>query len=142
MRISLLKICFNTQPPEGGCQPSRKRKAGCRQFQHTAARRRLSRESGLREYRNPVSTHSRPKAAVYHIRHIQRRRLGFQHTAARRRLSAHGQSVFWPLACFNTQPPEGGCLYKRFFNSNASDLVSTHSRPKAAVCLGWQRRCH
>ena len=32
---------------------------------------------------------------------------------------------------FNTQPPEGGWLLKRYFN-RLINIVSTHSRPKAA----------
>ena len=55
-----------------------------------------------------VSTHSRPKAAdpflpTYHKR----------------------------VSCFNTQPPEGGCLFP--VQSFADTAVSTHSRPKAAA---------
>ena len=53
----------------------------------------------------------------------------FQHTAARRRLNS-GSVNLGAIPCFNTQPPEGGCL------SNESQPfkieVSTHSRPKAA----------
>ena len=76
-------VCFNTQPPEGGCNMmlqlgmsdsvsthSRPKAAARKQgkdwfvgaFQHTAARRRLL----LLQYRQmtvQVSTHSRPKAA-------------------------------------------------------------------------------
>ena len=100
------------------------------QFQHTAARRRLSigKLSNRRTFR--VSTHSRPKAAVKSscpilmpsmFQHTAaRRRLRrsvskhlkhpkFQHTAARRRLFSYGSIVSTPIA------------------------VSTHSRPKAAV---------
>ena len=81
----------------------------CCTFQHTAARRRLH------CYYSPIATKHR-----------------FQHTAARRRLlqilPRQHQS-----ACFNTQPPEGGCAKSRsiFFPL----FVSTHSRPKAAAYL-------
>ena len=54
----------------------------------------------------------------------------FQHTAARRRLVCrvlNRQS----LACFNTQPPEGGCPASDI--PSGRNRVSTHSRPKAAV---------
>ena len=81
----------------------------------------------------------------------------FQHTAARRRLV---RRVMWTAdkdGSFNTQPPEGGwALYKatgkvptlfqhtaarrrlgRFLNGLVLKVkVSTHSRPKAAGCLG------
>ena len=56
-----------------------------------------------------VSTHSRPKAA------------------AQRRRAASASA-----GCFNTQPPEGGCLPPRSYNTRAAP-VSTHSRPKAAA---------
>ena len=118
-------------------------------FQHTAARRRLAylrHDEGA--YR--VSTHSRPKAAdsATIAWSVTRR---FQHTAARRRL----QAWMWckiSYGCFNTQPPEGGCLkhtvvcklsccfntqppeggWIRRLAANPAHLVSTHSRPKAA----------
>ena len=35
--------------------------------------------------------------------------------------------------CFNTQPPEGGCCTPNFVP--LTDNVSTHSRPKAAAAL-------
>ena len=35
------------------------------------------------------------------------------------------------LVSFNTQPPEGGCIFNLI--SWIADIVSTHSRPKAAV---------
>ena len=76
----------------------------------------------------------------------------FQHTAARRRLDfeIHKQSS---IICFNTQPPEGGWLRLKFtaaamhtfqhtaarrrlagwgYDLNDDEIVSTHSRPKAA----------
>ena len=56
-------------------------------FQHTAARRRLLKIGKLSCVANNVSTHSRPKAAAK----IQK-------------------LVLTTSKCFNTQPPEGGCL--------------------------------
>ena len=38
------------------------------------------------------------------------------------------------LLCFNTQPPEGGCRYY-WADGRTLDVVSTHSRPKAAARL-------
>ncbi|EFC88652.1 hypothetical protein NEIMUCOT_04701 [Neisseria mucosa ATCC 25996] len=57
----------------------------------------------------------------------------FQHTAARRRLERHNRRGIG-RAGFNTQPPEGGwsrciCQFAIY------NLVSTHSRPKAAGYL-------
>ena len=132
-----ISLCFNTQPPEGGCAHRRM----CRKtewlFQHTAARRRL------------------PEIALF----VKDNRL-FQHTAARRRLpkerlggvcvenvSTHSRPkaaacfrghANFGKSCFNTQPPEGGCgvLYYR----RVSRTVSTHSRPKAAATLAYMRQ--
>ena len=56
------EICFNTQPPEGGCFGDVRHVAG-----------------------GQVSTHSRPKAAAMR-RAVSLRASMFQHTAARRRL--------------------------------------------------------
>ena len=53
----------------------------------------------------------------------------FQHTAARRRL-VQNRLQRNSMACFNTQPPEGG-WFKIACNVTVW-LVSTHSRPKAA----------
>ena len=143
--------CFNTQPPEGGWPQgltgpqgqrgvsthSRPKAAGhfdrsCdgyRQFQHTAARRRLVVVSTTTRVRHTVSTHSRPKAAgtvfvcaAFYLlvsthsrpkaagamQMILKQKKLFQHTAARRRLVTHS-----PL-------------------SSPDVAVSTHSRPKAA----------
>ena len=75
-------------------------------FQHTAARRRLL---GVLtpKFGDDVSTHSRPKAAGQSTGWM-RICWPFQHTAARRRLFRAARFLF-PLAGFNTQPPEGGC---------------------------------
>ena len=54
----------------------------------------------------------------------------FQHTAARRRLPDSDDQYVGP-ACFNTQPPEGGCFFRRALGLFSE--VSTHSRPKAAA---------
>ena len=120
--------CFNTQPPEGGwvakgwlqkmrevSTHSRPKAAGfahvfcnrIKQFQHTAARRRLQCQTATFENVQAVSTHSRPKAA-----------------------GLAAETPRPPICSFNTQPPEGGC-------KSVEDLarvyeVSTHSRPKAA----------
>ena len=58
-----------------------------------------------------VSTHSRPKAAAWRALSHQRN-----------------------LRCFNTQPPEGGCIFTRV-GVAGNHAVSTHSRPKAAAHL-------
>ena len=65
-----LDDCFNTQPPEGGCNANNSGLQYSSKFQHTAARRRL-------RATNETSTLSAK----------------FQHTAARRRL--HELSSHW-----------------------------------------------
>ena len=127
-------FCFNTQPPEGGWYRHSDGTYCRRQFQHTAARRRLGRltarlvQRGYRfntqppeggwldgQYRaflfNDVSTHSRPKAA------------GFENIKGRR----HG--------CVSThsRPKAAGLCV---ISDNSSHEVSTHSRPKAAGING------
>ena len=99
---------FNTQPPEGGWAYLLYLKAVDRQFQHTAARRRLG-----------INTYNR--FAVILFQHTAaRRRLDtrivdellkgvFQHTAARRRLGFNSYATDLQVS-FNTQPPEGGWL--------------------------------
>ena len=100
-----------------------------REFQLTAARRRLGRGLFVDLRAFGVSTHSRPKAAG--------------------KLSEPGIGM---LDSFNSQPPEGGWIFRQVsavrqssFNSQPPEggwtvfveymptfAVSTHSRPKAA----------
>ena len=79
--------CFNTQPPEGGCIYS----------------------LAMYSINNIVSTHSRPKAAANDRETVANDR-EFQHTAARRRLLSKSTDGIAITICFNTQPPEGGCM--------------------------------
>ena len=84
-------LCFNTQPPEGGCPPIALGALEQLLFQHTAARRRLA--------------YPDEEADADEM---------FQHTAARRRL-APALILTTPSVCFNTQPPEGGWLSSGLF---------------------------
>ena len=61
-------------------------------FQHTAARRRLGVGDSENNIRYTVSTHSRPKAAG----------------------SLHILGLINYKLCFNTQPPEGGWVFRPF----------------------------
>ena len=123
-------LCFNTQPPEGGCVTTLIVSTIVSPFQHTATRRWL-----LSSFEDCISVTM------------------FQHTATRRWLRAFGlssQAIF----SFNTQPPEGGChrqvirldKYRPFQHTATrrwlhlfSGLlfnklgVSTHSHPKVAA---------
>ena len=141
--ISATSVRFNSQPPEGGClsdkdKPSSggkvsthsrpKAAAGgsvkggsCKEFQLTAARRRLPITpvsmvvgTAVSTHSRPkaaacigvylpcnvlVSTHSRPKAAASVAADAYRVSLRFQLTAARRRLPS-AASAPWPLWAF------------------------------------------
>ena len=192
-----ISLCFNTQPPEGGCahrrmcrktewlfqhtaarrrlRRSKRHSRPCSLFQHTAARRRLQRIGavvvvGVR-FQHTAARRRLPEIALF----VKDNRL-FQHTAARRRLpkerlggvcvenvSTHSRPkaaacfrghANFGKSCFNTQPPEGGCMFPRscefwqeLFQHTAARRrllaypsryqygarVSTHSRPKAAA---------
>ena len=100
---------FNTQPPEGGWGENVvgiQRTSVSTHSRPKAAGRDTDHTSGF----SLVSTHSRPKAAVTDSTRFQTVSSKFQHTAARRRLIMNESS---PLAIkgFNTQPPEGGCMF-------------------------------
>ena len=122
--------CFNTQPPEGGCQLTAKRLSLWRGFQHTAARRRLHGTVQLSDVAGPVSTHSRPKAAAMAALNVAATILSFN-TQPPEGGCARSCSGGWGVVGFNTQPPEGGCVDP--IRDRAQALVSTHSRPKAAA---------
>ena len=137
---------FNTQPPEGGCFML---DCFCKiktEFQHTAARAAQS------AWISVVSTHSRPKAAAPELKSVvswigvsthSRPKAAAQNlnlytpfilvsTHSRPKAAAcHAGNTFAFFACFNTQPPEGGC--NQFFYQIPVFKVSTHSRPKAAA---------
>ena len=109
-------LCFNTQPPEGGCVTTLIVSTIVSPFQHTATRRWL-----LSSFEDCISVTM------------------FQHTATRRWLRAFGlssQAIF----SFNTQPPEGGCFHltmRKYFNY----MVSTHSHPKVAANRLYSSLC-
>ena len=123
-------------------------------FQHTAARRRLPKGVYLWKTKLLVSTHSRPKAAAGDIYRSMKAKDVSTHS--RPKAAACVQSLMrlpapcfntqppeggcirlwwcagWQYICFNTQPPEGGCL-AQIIEQLEMAKVSTHSRPKAAA---------
>ena len=125
----ILMHCFNSQPPEGGWCGTFRFPLMRWPFQLTAARRRLGKHNAEDVDSDMVSTHSRPKAAGYHLHqiHMPNQRFNsqppeggwllaswrtssppsFQLTAARRRLGLIGRLIT-RRGCFNSQPPEGG----------------------------------
>ena len=120
-------------------------------FQHTAARRRLGNqtrlhrrrrrfntqppEGGWAELTTPqrpmaVSTHSRPKAAGTVLLMQLQQLLAFQHTAARRRLENLMYDGYVEAGFQHTAARRR--LGEQFVQQLRIDIVSTHSRPKAA----------
>ena len=102
------------------------RTAASRMFQHTAARRRLRLLVGW----------GCLKRGFQHTAARRRLRLlvgwgclkrGFQHTAARRRLQIAAR-LMKELICFNTQPPEGGCLPKQHLSQTPTKFQHTAAR--------------
>ena len=101
-----------------------------------------------------VSTHSHPKVAASERLLWSYGTIWFQHTATRRWLLIQSCPIFDFIACFNTQPPEGGCwqvkanlsTFTKFQHTATRRwllailypyctiiLVSTHSHPKVAA---------
>ena len=109
----------------------------CRKrFQHTAARRRLVDSVWRLPEFEPVSTHSRPKAAGFHK--FQR----FLLYASFNTQPPEGGWKAWMMLfiqnfSFNTQPPEGGWFIP-ITKLDRPHIVSTHSRPKAAGLSNWE----
>ena len=101
----------------------------CR-FQHTAARRRLL-DVYNRDFCFDTFQHTAARRRLF--LYLIQMRCGdgdtFQHTAARRRLIQFNIGIIL-RSCFNTQPPEGGCRLSS--DGLYTNMVSTHSRPKAA----------
>ena len=123
---------FNTQPPEGGWAIGAIPRVGVTVSTHSRPKAAGTISVHL-AHRAVVSTHSRPKAAGRRP-HAQGREQEFQHTAARRRL---GSSADLSDDAFDvsthSRPKAAG------YEVNAVDIalsVSTHSRPKAAGFMG------
>ena len=106
-------VCFNTQPPEGGC-------------------RRFMLQSSL----SAVPTHSHPKVAAV-FKHLFGNATGFQHTATRRWLPAP-VDIAHLERCFNTQPPEGGCISALRCLARPSCF---NTQPPEGGCLVYQHDC-
>ena len=87
-------------------------------FQHTAARRRLRKLSRSRG-----------------------RLSGFQHTAARRRLPLSSLSVSATCACFNTQPPEGGCAVPTLISQLLREFQHTAARRRLQLANKSAHEC-
>ena len=83
--MTILKHCFNTQPPEGGWMSDLDKVLD--KIVSTHSRPKAAGHAALPfDFRDFVSTHSRPKAAGRAVIMSAARGAEFQHTAARRRL--------------------------------------------------------
>ena len=123
---------FNTQPPEGGCQPEATLEECIERFQHTATRRwlRATTEKSIAE-QLMVSTHSHPKVAASMLSTPTHRITTFQHTATRRWLpvACGALWVFYEVST-HSHPKVAAATWIKFINF---DKVSTHSHPKVAA---------
>ena len=117
---SLLRLSFNTQPPEGGCKPFW-RVRHCLYVSTHSRPKAAALKAGATDKQIVVSTHSRPKAAAGSLL------VGNSHYVS-----------------FNTQPPEGGCLTTRcgngaditeFQHTAARRRLPKQTRHQNAYCL-------
>ena len=113
-------------------------------FQHTAARRRLRTPRPPKRFADSVSTHSRPKAAAWVMRAVTNIRVRFntQPPEGGCIYSVIGVAVEYS---FNTQPPEGGCstgginaIPKSSFNTQPPEGGCRSSIPTAFAALLFQ----
>ena len=103
----LLLVCFNTQPPEGGCRLHVLSSLYLRRF-NTQPPEGGCRLLPLALFGHLVSTHSHPKVAadLSYLWCICYSRFNTQPPEGGCTLSGCNSVL---LRCFNTQPPEGGC---------------------------------
>ena len=100
-------------------------------FQHTATRRWLQCTGHWIAPSIKVSTHSHPKvAAPFGWRDVQTSDVS-THSHPKVAAYPHSRAIA-QMWCFNTQPPEGGCVTGGDDNERDKD-VSTHSHPKVAA---------
>ena len=121
---------FNTQPPEGGWEPASFGKIIDRQFQHTAARRRLVAVGTCVDTTGNGFNTQPPEGGWLRVSQMPKRLSRFQHTAARRRLGFFCLDFFFDHSFQHTAARRR--LEVKLFKSHSVVMVSTHSRPKAA----------
>ena len=125
-------MSFNTQPPEGGCEDVDSFYPRIILFQHTATRRWLPQRLVYQYQNGAVSTHSHPKVAAATNLTTPLRPTVSTHSHPKVAAPSNRATESNPR-CFNTQPPEGGCLRKKRTTATLK-VVSTHSHPKVAAC--------
>ena len=130
MRHGLIKLGFNTQPPEGGCDRLMllfEWDATVSTHSHPKV---AARAESLILVNMIVSTHSHPKVAAM-VAASQGENTPFQHTATRRWLRIDGRAKR-SRKRFNTQPPEGGCVCLCF--SGGLRMYRFNTQPPEGGC--------
>ena len=114
---------FNSQPPEGGWTAKQPDKFRHRQFQLTAARRRLGHNLTHVHFAHVVSTHSRPKAAGSLMIPRAFSSFGFNSQPPE---GGWVLPTSYPTATkgFNSQPPEGGWAGATMYASTPANFNS------------------
>ena len=128
-------VGFNTQPPEGGCL-LHFHFCGCyTQFQHTAARRRLPLNPDYPKL-STLFQHTAARRRLLVVRQTTGWNKQFQHTAARRRLLDEWIANTDRHFGFNTQPPEGGCVWFRVW---LDKIPSFNTQPPEGGCFLYKK---
>ena len=123
---------FNTQPPEGGWADNYDVLRLVIEFQHTAARRRLASMVGVSGIEK-LFQHTAARRRLGLLLSLSSSTFGFQHTAARRRLVRTALRDLKPeIVSTHSRPKAAG---KHDIETLRRMEVSTHSRPKAAGCI-------
>ena len=123
--------CFNTQPPEGGWRPGCCAKNRTVRFNTQPPEGGWIHEMRKQQIKKGFNTQP-PEGGWKYTKSAYNRHLKFQHTAARRRLviAAVIGLVFW----WFQHTAARRRLARLSGNRSTANLVSTHSRPKAAGC--------
>ena len=103
--VEVLISCFNTQPPEGGCLAQGVLASAVEPVSTHSRPKAAAVRRGLLFLSGTVSTHSRPKAAADQLILEHKRGKGF-----------------------NTQPPEGGCVWLQIDPFGATMFQHTAAR--------------
>ena len=107
-------------------------------FQLTAARRRLHQTPPLCDGTVCVSTHSRPKAAALATSEKVFDCAVSTHSRPKAAADVRRRTLRGS-ACFNSQPPEGGCLFAGVYPSNSTGFQLTAARRRLPTnWTSWQ----
>ena len=134
----ILQICrFNTQPPEGGCQPDYEHETVCDRFNTQPPEGGCYKSCYQLGPDNVVSTHSRLKAAAY----TRRRKHSDMAVSTHSRLKAAARLIdvhLRGLIVSTHSRLKAAAIWS--FSGFWGRFVSTHSRLKAAA-LGVKKAC-